>query len=175
MSSAIQPYAPRPRLGRYGSRVIVAVLSAPGAGKTAVTGPLAGLLPGHAVLDWDAFMDPAGALAERPIRNSPRTWPAYRDLVRGVLAPRLVVLLGVCTPGELSDWPISAWVYLDSADPGTPPASRLSGRPGDIDGAIADTHHSRALGLPIIDTTSRTPAQVAAALALFAGGAEPAD
>ena len=116
MSSAVQPYAPRPRLGRYGSRVIVAVLSAPGAGKTAVTGPLAGLLPGHAVLDWDAFMDPAGALAGRPIRTSPRTWPAYRDLVRGVLAPRLVVLLGVCTPGELSDWPISAWVLLDCAD-----------------------------------------------------------
>jgi hypothetical protein len=156
--------------------VITAVLGAPGSGKTAVARPLAALLPGHSIVDWDVLMDPAAALAGRPIRHSPSTWPAYRDLVRaviGLLAPRPVVLLGVCTPSELRDWPISAWVLLDCADQERRRRLDSEGRPDDIDSAITDARQYRALGLPVIDTTSRTPAQVAAAIALFAGRAEP--
>ena len=158
--------------------MITAVLGAPGSGKTAAAGPLAALLPGHAVLDWDALMEPAAALARRPIRQSPSTWPAYRELVRAVisiLAPRPVVLLGVCTPSELRGWPISAWVHLDCADQERRQRLDSDGRPGDIDGAITDARLYRALGLSVIDTTSRTPSQVAAAIALFVGSAGPTD
>jgi hypothetical protein len=158
--------------------VITAVLGAPGSGKTAVAGPLAALLPRHAVLDWDALMEPATALAGRPIRQSPSTWTAYRDLVRAViriLAPRPVVLLAVCTPSELPDWPINAWVLLDCADQERRQRLASDGRLGDIDGAIADARQYRDLGLPVIDTTGRTPSQVAAAIAQFAGSARPTD
>jgi Mg-chelatase subunit ChlI len=47
--------------------VITYVLGAPGSGKTAAVRPLASLLPDHVVLDWDAFMAPAAALAGRDI------------------------------------------------------------------------------------------------------------
>ena len=70
-------------------------------------------------MDWDAFMVPASALAGRDIKQSPATWPAYRDLVRSVvnaLSAVPVVMLGVCTPDELEGWPIDAWVLLDCSD-----------------------------------------------------------
>jgi shikimate kinase len=77
--------------------MITSVLGAPGAGKSTVAPVLAGLLPGHTVLDWDAFMGPAAALAGREIPQHPETWSAYRELVRAVInavAHRPVVLLG---------------------------------------------------------------------------------
>jgi shikimate kinase len=85
--------------------VIIVVLGAPGSGKTTVIEPLAALLPRHALLDWDAFMEPAAALAGRDIRANPETWPAYRELVQRVAASVAsvpVVLFGVATPDELA-------------------------------------------------------------------------
>jgi hypothetical protein len=152
------------------ARVITAVLGAPGSGKTAVARPLAG----YAVLDWDALMDPAAALAGRPIRQGPSTWPAYRELVRAVISilePRPAVVLGVCTPSELRSWPVSAWVLLDCADQERRRRLDSDGRPDEIEGAVTDGRQYRALGLPVIDTTGRTPSQVAAAVALFVGRA----
>jgi hypothetical protein len=64
--------------------VITCVPGAPGSGKTTVATILAELLPTHVVLDWDAFMGPAAALADREIRQHPETWPAYRGLPRAV-------------------------------------------------------------------------------------------
>jgi Mg-chelatase subunit ChlI len=62
--------------------VITYVLGAPGSGKSTVVRPLASLLPDHVVLDWDAFMAPAAALAGRENTQHPDTWPPYRQLVR---------------------------------------------------------------------------------------------
>lgn len=150
--------------------MITSVLGAPGSGKTTVAPALARLLPGHAVLDWDAFMGPAAALAGRDIPGSPETWPAYRELVHAVIgsmAHLQVVLLGVCTPDELKDWPIDAWVLLDCTDQAR--QQRLS-RAADshrLADAIGDGRRYRRLGLPVIDTTGRTPEAVAAELARF--------
>ena len=95
----------------YGGQMIAAVLGVPGSGKSTAAGPLAEILPAYVVLDWDAFMAPASALAGREVRQSPGTWPAYRQLVRAVLDSVRhlpVAMLGVCTPAELSGWPIDA-------------------------------------------------------------------
>jgi hypothetical protein len=97
---------------RYLGSVITSVLGAPGSGKSTVAPVLAGKLPGHAILDWDAFTGPAAALAGQEIPGNPGTWPAYRELVHAVvgsIAHLPGVLLGVCTPDELKDWPIDAW------------------------------------------------------------------
>jgi hypothetical protein len=121
-------------------------------------------------------MDPAAALAGRPIRQNPDTWPAYQDLIRAVvsvLEPRPVGLLGVCTPGELHNWPIGAWVLLDCADQERRRRLVWDGRPDDIEAAVTDGRHYRAPGLPVIDTTSRTRSQVAADIARFVHRAEP--
>jgi hypothetical protein len=155
---------------RYVCRVITTVLGAPGSGKTTAARLLPSLLPGHVVLDWDAFMEPAAALAGRDIRQQPATWPAYRQLIHAVVevvACLPVVLLGVCTPDELRDWPIAAWVLLDCADE---ERERRLGPGYDrerLADALADARRYRALGLPVIDATSQTTADVAAALARF--------
>jgi hypothetical protein len=115
-------------------------------------------------------MRPAAALAAREIPDSPATWPAYRELVHaviGVIAHLPVVLLGVCTPDELKDWPIDAWVLLDCSEQ---ERCRRLGWPADPQrtaDAIHDGHEYRQLGLKIIDTTGRTPSAVAAELAKF--------
>ena len=120
------------------------------------------------MLDWDAFMTPAAALAGREIRQHPETWPAYRELVRvavNSMARLPAVLLGVCTPDELQDWPIGAWVLLDCTDQER--RRRLDQRadPPQVEDAIRDGREYRLLGLPVIDTTGHTPAQIAAELA----------
>ena len=120
-------------------------------------------------------MDPAAALAGRPIRHSPDTWAAYRDLVRAVVSvitPLPAVLLGVCTPGELHGWPIGPWILLDCTDQERRQRLSSDARPADIEAAITDARQYRTLGLPVIDTTSRTPSQVAADLAQFVHQAE---
>jgi hypothetical protein len=127
-------------------------------------------LPGFAVLDWDAFMDPASALAGSGIKENPQTWPAYRQLIRAVLdvlAPRPVVLLGVCTPADLRDWPIDAWVVLDCSDEER--TRRLGRRAAynSVREAIEDAREYRSLRLPVLDSTGRTPEEVADELVRF--------
>ena len=166
------------RNGSYVYRVITTVLGAPGSGKTMAARLLPPLLPGHVVLDWDAFMTPAAALAGRDISQHPATWPAYRQLIGAVVdtvAHLPVVLLGVSTPDELRDWPIAAWVLLDCADEER--ERRLS--PGydreQLAEALADARKYRALGLPVIDATSQALAVVAAELARFVLAREQGD
>jgi broad-specificity NMP kinase len=154
----------------YRGRVITNVLGAPGSGKSTVARPLAALLTGHVVLDWDAFMGPASALAGREIRQSPATWPAYRHLIQTVLdaVKHLpVILLSVCTPAELHGWPIDAWAVLDCTDEER--RRRLAHRDNSASAgnAISDAQEYRALGLPVIDTTGLTPEAVAEVLATF--------
>jgi hypothetical protein len=148
--------------------VITAVLGAPGSGKSAVAEPLAALLPTHVVLDWDVFMEPAAALAGRQIVGHPETWPAYRQLVGAVVAALAhlpVVLLTVCTPDELAGWPIDVWMLLDCSDQER--RQRLAGQASQdrLAEGIHDAAEDRSLGLPVIDTTGHTPADVAADLA----------
>jgi hypothetical protein len=157
--------------------VIAAVLGAPGSGKSTVAGPLRSLLPSYAVVDWNDFMTPAAALAGRDISEHPDTWPAYRDLVRAVLddmAHLPVVLLGVCTPDELRGWPIAWWILLDCTDQERQRRLHRDARSRDLPGAVRDAQEYRSLGLPVIDTTARTPGEVAADLArLVQRHAEP--
>jgi broad-specificity NMP kinase len=150
--------------------VITAVLGAPGSGKSTVAEPLASLLPTHVVLDWDAFMVPAAALAGREITQHRQTWPAYRQLVGAVVATIAhlpVVLLTVCTPDELSGWPIDAWVLLDCTDEERRQRLGQQSSPDRLAEGAQDAEAYRSLGLPVIDTTGHTPAEVAADLAQF--------
>ena len=120
------------------------------------------------VLDWDIFMEPAAALAGRQIVGHPETWLGYRQLVGAVVATLAhlpVVLLTVCTPDELAGWPIDAWMLLDCSDQER--QQRLAGqaRQDRLAEGIHDAAEDRSLGLPVIDTTGHTPAEVAADLA----------
>jgi GrpB-like predicted nucleotidyltransferase (UPF0157 family) len=146
--------------------VLAYVLGAPGSGKSAVAGVLQTVRPDLIVLDWDSLMTPASELAGRDVRTSPATWPAYRRLVRTVvdaLAVMPTAVLGVCTPDELEDWPIDAWMLLDCTDEER--ARRLSSRATEVEAALADAARYRTLGLPVIDTTDRRPEDVALELA----------
>jgi broad-specificity NMP kinase len=150
--------------------VIIAVLGAPGSGKSTAARPLAAILPTHVVLDWDAFMVPAAALAGREIAQHRETWPAYRQLIGAVVATIAhlpVVLLTVCTPDELPDWPIDAWVLLDCTDQERRQRLGQQASPDRLAEGVNDAEEYRSLGLPVIDTTGRTPAEVAADLAQF--------
>lgn len=151
----------------YPPLVATAVLGAPGSGKSAVRPVLAALLKGHAVIDWDALIDAAGELAGTPVRSSPRTWPAYRDLVRAMVAalePLPVVLLSVCTPDELKGWPIQNWLLLDCED--SVRRARLRYRQAsEVEDAIEDANEYRHLRITTIDTTHKTLDEVAAAIA----------
>jgi cytidylate kinase len=147
--------------------VLIYVLGAPGSGKTTLTPLLQDRLSTHVVLDWDAFMDVATNLSGRDVRRNPDTWPSYRNLVRAIvesIQPHPMLLLGVCTPGELADWPIDDAVLLDCSDEQR--KRRLSGRSrAEISDAVSDGRQYRALGLPVIDTTHLTPQEAATALA----------
>jgi hypothetical protein len=147
--------------------VVIAVLGAPRSGKSAAARPLASLLPTHVVLDWDAFMAPAAALAGREITRYRETWPAYRQLVGAIVAAiaHLPVFLTVCTPDELSGWPIDSWVLLDCADEERRHRLGQQASPDRLAEGIHDAQEYRTLGLPVIDTTDHMPAEVAADLA----------
>ena len=115
-------------------------------------------------------MIPAAALAGREIRQNPDTWSAYRELVRAVVesvARIPVVLLGVCTPDELHGWPITGCVLLDCTDDERQRRLSSDARFDDIEAALVDGRGYRTLGLPVVDTTGRTPSEVAADLARF--------
>lgn len=148
------------------------VLGAPGSGKSAIQPELRALLPGWAVLDWDAWMAPAAALAGRSVPEHEELWQPYGDLVRGVvdaLASVPVLLVTVCTPTELADWPVGGWLVLDCEDHER--AARLRGR-GDsaavIEEAIRDAAQYRSLGLEVLEVTSTPVADAAAAVARWA-------
>lgn len=120
------------------------------------------------VLDWDAFMAPAAALAGREITGHRDTWPAYRQLVRTLLeaiAHHPVVLLGVGTPDELDGWPIDAWVLLDCTDEERRRRLAPLAGPDRLAEGIHDAAEDRSLGLPVIDTTGHAAEEVAANLA----------
>ncbi|SDS78483.1 (d)CMP kinase [Microlunatus soli] len=140
------------------------VLGAPGSGKSRIIPRLRALLPDRVVLDWDAFMGPAGELAGAPISQTPQTWEPYGRLVRAiadVVLPVDVVLLGVCTPAELADWPAGPWLLLDCSDEVR--RQRLTARdePDDIEEVLRDAASYRALALPLVDTTRLSPEEVA--------------
>jgi hypothetical protein len=121
-------------------------------------------LPGRLVVDWDFLMEPAGQLVGKSIKANRTAWPLYDALVRVVLeqlADVPVVLLGVRTPDELHGWPIGAWILLDCADEVriTRLGERLCG--SDLAEAIEDGKSYRKLGLPVVDSTSRTIDEVA--------------
>jgi hypothetical protein len=140
-----------PGLAQFTVVVITVVLGAPGSGKTTVIEPLTALLPGHVVLDWDAFMEPAGAPAGRDIRLNPQTWRAYRGLVRTIttsVASVPVVLFGVATPEEVDGLQIRAWVLLDCTDEERRLRLHADGREHDSDSAVRDAQDYRSLGLP---------------------------
>jgi hypothetical protein len=144
------------------------VLGAPGSGKSRIVPRLRTLLPDRVVLDWDAFMGPAGDLAGAPIPQTPQTWEPYGRLVRAiadVVLPANMVLLGVCTPDELADWPDGPWTLLDCSDDVR--RQRLIARhePDDIEEVLGDAASYRELALPVVDTTSLSPDQVAQAVA----------
>ncbi|SDE30993.1 P-loop NTPase family protein [Auraticoccus monumenti] len=151
------------------------VLGAPGSGKSSLAPLLRTLLPGRVVLDWDALMEPAGTLAGWPVREHPDTWGPYSDLVRAVvgqLGSSPVVLLTVCTPDELRGWPPGRWLLLDCDD--TTRRTRLAPR-GDLaeaTGAVADAASYRALGLPVVDTTSLPLPDAARRLAAALAGSD---
>lgn len=147
--------------GRAGSAGLGQEHHRPAPGRTAANPCRAGLGRLH---------EPATALAGRDIRQNPETWPAYRELVRTVTATVAhlpVVLLGVCTPAELHGWPINAWALLDCADHERRRRLARHVEPDRVQDAVRDGREYRSLGLPVIDTTSRPPAAVAAELAQF--------
>lgn len=144
--------------------MIAYVLGAPGSGKSSLVPLLRERLAGWVILDWDALMGPAGELAGTAISHSPRTWPAYSRLVRAaadLARPNPVLLLGVCTPDELSDWPAGPWALLDCSDAERRTRLAVRNDPDCTADAIEDAASYRSLGLPIIDTTGRPLSAVA--------------
>jgi hypothetical protein len=124
------------------------------------------------VVDWDFLMDHAGQLAGTSIRADRAAWPLYDALVREVieqLGDLPVVLLGVRTPDELHGWPNGTWILLDCADDVR--VTRLGERVGgsDVVEAVEDGQSYRKLGLPVVDSTSRTINEVAEELASLIG------
>jgi broad-specificity NMP kinase len=143
--------------------MLTIVLGAPGSGKTAVAGQLRQQRQGIAVIDWDDFMPAVEGLAGRSVQTSPDLWLAYRQLVRSVvtaLSNVPVIVLGVCTPDELPDWPAAQWLLLDCDD--VERRRRLTARsPDEVEDAIADAREYRRLGLPVVDTTARPLDEIA--------------
>lgn len=145
------------------------ILGAPGAGKSALIARLRAMLPERIVLDWDGLMEPAGRLAGRDIRTDVELWQPYTELMRhgvGLLDADRVILLTVCTPDQLTDWPQGPWLLLDCDDEER--RKRLAGRgepPTAVDAALVDARDYRLLGLPRIDTTGRSLEAVAQELA----------
>lgn len=144
------------------------VLGAPGSGKTAITPHLRRLLHEWVVVDWDELMGPAERLAGRSIRDNEPLWKPYEALVKSVtdiISPRPVLLLGVCTPAQLTNWHVREWTVLDCDDQVR--AARLQRRGESkeaIQEAICDAAAYRALGLRTIDATALTPEETAQAI-----------
>lgn len=143
------------------------ILGAPGSGKSSIVPLLRARMPDRVVLDWDALMGPAGDLAGTAIPRAPQTWDAYGRLVRTVadlIMPIDLVVLSVCTPAELSDWPAGPWLLLDCSDDVRRQRVTARNEPDDVDDVLDDAAAYRALGLPVVDTTRLSPEEVATAV-----------
>jgi hypothetical protein len=170
-------------MDRRRNGVIQYVLAAPGSGKTTVAPLLRALLPGSVVLDWDAFMGPAAALAGVAIPQAPQTWTDYERLVRTVveqIRPVNIVLLGVCTPRQLCGWPDGEWLLLDCADGERRARLARRGHAAAAEDAVADAAAYRSLDLPLLDSTGLDPRRVAQAIVdmidpVFTGSPRSAD
>ena len=120
------------------------------------------------MLDWDAFMGPAGALAGVAIAEAPQTWASYERLVRTIVEQVStvdIVLLGVCTPRQLRDWPAGEWLLLDCADHQLRIRLAPRGNPAETEEAVTDATCYRSLGLAVLDGTDLAPHEVAEAIA----------
>ena len=73
--------------------------------------------------------------------------------------PINIVLLGVCTPQQLSDWPNGEWLLLDCADNERRTRLAPRGNPAETEEALADAAFDRSLGLPVLDSTDLEPAR----------------
>jgi broad-specificity NMP kinase len=154
--------------------MLVYVVGAPGSGKTTMAPYLRDALDGWVVLDWDALLEPAGALAGEDVRRAPLLWSRYDDLVlasvREVTRSGLdCAVLGVRTPSELTEWPVDAWLLLDCPDIILVQRLVADGRTDVVTEAIADASADRELGLVTVDSSVTDPAQTAAALAAAIG------
>ena len=91
------------------------------------------------------------------VRTDPGLWASLRELVRAVVVSMgsvPTVLLGICTPDGLADWPAARWILLECVDQER--RRRLADRAArEIEDAIADAAEYRRLGLPTLDTSVR--------------------
>lgn len=113
-------------------------------------------------------MPAASELAARNVRRSPGTWPSYRRLVRAVadtIYPAPLVGLGVCTSDELEGWPIDAWILLDCSDKERRRRLAATADATEVNAVLADAARYRSLGLPVVDSTDRSPQSIASDLA----------
>jgi hypothetical protein len=108
-------------------------------------------------------MEAASELSGHDVRSAPQSWPSYRNLVRSIVSTIRppIVLLGVCTPAELADWPIDVSILLDCEDDERAKRLGAQSRPGEVADAVADARQYRSLGLPSIDSTGLSPDAVA--------------
>jgi hypothetical protein len=132
------------------------------------------LLPNWAVLDWDFLMVSAGELAGVNIRETPRAWDGYGELMHAVvqgIGPERVVLLGVQTPDQMVGWPDADWILLDCSDGERTSRLKARGEPETvIRDAIDDAADYRRLGFECVDGTNLTPDEIVEFLALKIGG-----
>jgi hypothetical protein len=149
---------------------------APGAGKTTVLSATRERLGGMVVVDMDAFLDPASALAGADLQYAADRWPAYNDLCRRLVGTVLdsgvdCLLMTPLEPREAAAWPPGQWAVLDCADPAR--RDRLARRgmtARQVEDAVADAARLRTFGLPVLGSDG-TVAETADAIAHWSGSA----
>jgi hypothetical protein len=156
-------------------RPLFVVTGASGAGKTTIFPELLLQLRGTAaVFDADSLIDPLG----RAAKDGQINWTAFTDtwlhVAHGVAQNGLpTLLLAPFIPENLDPLPGRAWVgdihYLVLDCPDDERRRRMEARPRwrarDIEEQTAFGRWLRANLDPVVDTTTRSPAEVAAAVA----------
>ena len=164
-----------PACGRIDTAVLIrplfVITGASGSGKTTVFPELLRRLAGScAVFDVDWLIDPLGHAA----KDGQVDWPAFRDtwlqVAHGVAQNGLPsLLLGPFIPEHLEDLPGRAWVgethYLVLDCPDDQRQQRIDARPPwrgrHLPEQFEFARWLRRHLAPVIDTSTRTPAQVA--------------